>query len=36
MFIGYIIMVISLWRAMKAHEKIAVKLSDLTDKLQLK
>jgi len=33
MVVGYIVMLISWWRAMKAHEKIAEKLSEIAEKL---
>jgi phage shock protein PspC (stress-responsive transcriptional regulator) len=36
MVVAYIIMLIAGWRLMKAHEKIASKLSEIADKLQLK
>jgi uncharacterized membrane protein (DUF485 family) len=36
MIVGYVIMLIAWWRAMRAHEKIADKLSAILDKLQLK
>ena len=36
MFVGYVIMLIAWWRTMKAHEKIANKLSEIAEKLQLK
>jgi hypothetical protein len=36
MTVGYIILLIAWWRAMKAHEKIANKLSEIADKFQPK
>jgi len=36
MIVGYVIMLISWWRAMRAHEKIADKLNEIADKLQPK
>ncbi len=36
MIVGYVIMLIAWWRAMKAHEKIADKLNQIADKLQAK
>ena len=33
---AYVIVLIAVWRAMKAHEKIAVNLKDIADKLPLK
>jgi len=36
MAIAYIIMLVAIWRLMKAHEKIAEKLSQIADKFQLK
>jgi uncharacterized membrane protein YciS (DUF1049 family) len=36
MIVGYVIMLIVWWRAMKAHEKIADKLNQIADKLQAK
>ena len=34
--VTYVIMLIAFWRGMKAHEKIAEKLSEIADKLPLK
>jgi len=34
MIVAYIIMLVAWWRAMKAHEKIANKLSEIADKFQ--
>jgi nitrate/nitrite transporter NarK len=36
MIVAYIIMLVAWWRAMKAHEKIANKLSEIADKFQAK
>jgi len=36
MVVGYIVMLISWWRAMKAHEKIAEKLSEIAEKLPVR
>jgi uncharacterized membrane protein len=36
MVIGYVVMLVSWWRAMKAHEKIADKLDEIAQKLQAK
>jgi len=36
MIFGYVVMLISWWRAMKAHEKIADKLTEIAEKLSLK
>ena len=33
-FVSYIIMLVAWWRAMKAHEKIADKLSEIANKFQ--
>ena len=36
MLVGYVIMLIVWWRAMKAHEKIADKLNEIAEKLSAK
>jgi len=36
MIAGYVVMLLSWWRAMKAHEKIAEKLSEIAEKLTIK
>jgi uncharacterized membrane-anchored protein YhcB (DUF1043 family) len=36
MAIGYVVMLIVWWRTMKAHQKIADKLSEIADKFQPK
>jgi len=36
MTVGWVIMVVSGWKIMKAHEKIANKLSEIAEKLQSK
>ena len=36
MLVGYVFMLISAWRLMKAHEKIACKLDQILDRLALK
>ena len=33
---GYVIVLIALWRGMKAHERIAEKVGEIADKLQQK
>ena len=36
MVVSYIIVLITLWKGMRAHQKIAEKLGEIADKLQLK
>ncbi len=34
MLVGYVVVMMAMWRGMKAHEKIAAKLSEIADKIQ--
>ena len=36
MIVAWIFMMVIAWRLMKAHEKLAVKLGEIAEKLQLK
>jgi len=36
MIVSYLVMLIALWKGMRAHQKIAQALSQIADKLQVK